>query len=82
MNLQRKISHERNKTHVGEVMEGLVTGYDSERKLYTLRSYWNAPDDIDGNLYFSSQNPLKTGMIVKVKITSCFIYDLLGEVVA
>jgi ribosomal protein S12 methylthiotransferase len=79
MMLQRKISHERNKSHVGEVMEGLVTGYDNEKKLYTLRSYWNAPDDIDGNLYFSSQIPLKMGQIVRVKISSCFIYDLLGE---
>lgn len=79
MSLQRKISHERNKTHVGETMEGLVTGYDEAKKLYTLRSYWNAPDDIDGNIYFSSSEPLKNGEIVKVKITSCFIYDLMGE---
>jgi ribosomal protein S12 methylthiotransferase len=61
------------------VMEGLVTGYDEAKKLYTLRSYWNAPDDIDGNIYFSSSEPLKNGEIVKVKITSCFIYDLMGE---
>ncbi len=79
MDLQRKISHERNMSHVGETMEGLVTGYDKEKNYYTLRSYWNAPDDIDGNLYFSSQIPLKMGQIVHVKITSCFIYDLLGE---
>ena len=79
MDLQRKISHERNMSHVGERMEGLVTGYDKEKNYYTLRSYWNAPDDIDGNLYFSSQIPLKMGQIVHVKITSCFIYDLLGE---
>jgi ribosomal protein S12 methylthiotransferase len=79
MALQRKISHEQNKKRLGEVMEGLVTSYDPGRKLYTLRSYWNAPDDIDGNIYFSAKEPLKEGMIVKVKITSVFIYDLLGE---
>jgi ribosomal protein S12 methylthiotransferase len=79
MNLQRKISYEQNKGHIGEVMEGIVTGYDPEKKYFTLRSYWNAPDDIDGNLYFSSQNPLKPGQIVRVKITTSFIYDLLGE---
>jgi ribosomal protein S12 methylthiotransferase len=76
---QRKISYERNREHIGETMEGLVTGYDPSKKLYTLRSYWNAPDDIDGNIYFSSKAPLKNGDIVKVKITSSFIYDLMGE---
>lgn len=79
MSVQRKISHERNKLLLGKVMEGLVTGYDPAKKLYTLRSYWNAPDDIDGAIYFSSDRPLKNGDIVKVKITSCFIYDLMGE---
>ena len=79
MNEQRKISHEQNKKHVGEVMEGLVTGYDTKKKLYTLRSYWNAPDDIDGNIYFSSPLKLSEGDVVQVRITSCFIYDLMGE---
>jgi ribosomal protein S12 methylthiotransferase len=79
MAIQRKISHEQNKKRIGEVMEGLVTSYDPEKKLYTLRSYWNAPDDIDGNIYFSAPEGIKEGSIVKVKITSVFIYDLLGE---
>jgi ribosomal protein S12 methylthiotransferase len=79
MKLQQKISYERNKGHVGEIMEGLVTGFDPKRNLYTLRSYWNAPDEIDGNIYFASKTPLKSGEIVKVKIKSAFIYDLLGE---
>jgi len=79
MAAQRKISHERNKLLIGTLMEGLVTGYDPAKKLYTLRSYWNAPDDIDGAIYFSSSDPLKNGDVVTVKITSCFIYDLMGE---
>jgi ribosomal protein S12 methylthiotransferase len=79
MSAQRKISYERNKLLIGKTMEGIVTGYDPSKKTYTLRSYWNAPDDIDGNIYFSSVEPLKVGDIVKVKITSSFIYDLMGE---
>lgn len=79
MECQRKISYEQCKKHVGEIMEGIVTGYDPSKKLYTLRSYWNAPDDIDGNIYFTSNDPLSLGDIVKVKITSSFIYDLMGE---
>lgn len=79
MTLQKKISYEKNKSHIGEVMEGLVVGYDRAHKSYMLRSYWNAPDDIDGAIYFTSDTPLKSGDIVKVKITNAFIYDLIGE---
>jgi ribosomal protein S12 methylthiotransferase len=79
MSLQKKISYERNKLLVGKTMEGLVTGYDPEKKQYTLRSYWNAPDDIDGNIYFTSEKPCKTGEIVEICIDNSFIYDLLGH---
>lgn len=79
MSLQKKISYENNLKRIGETMEGLVTGYDPDKKLYTLRSYWNAPDDIDGNLYFKCERPLTNGEIVKVKITGAFVYDLIGE---
>ena len=82
MSLQRRISQKRNHLLEGTIMEGLVTGYDSATKLYTLRSYWNAPDDIDGNIFFSSEKPLKDGEIVKVKITNAFIYDLMGKLVS
>ncbi|MCR4562172.1 MAG: 30S ribosomal protein S12 methylthiotransferase RimO [Bacilli bacterium] len=81
MELQRHISYHQNKTRIGLEMEGLVTGYDKTRDLYTLRSYWNAPDDIDGNIYFKSKRTLYLGDVVKVKITDAYIYDLLGEII-
>ena len=80
MKLQSKISYEQAKKHVGEIMEGIVIGKNS-RGEYLLRSYWNAPDDIDGNIYFTSDKKLNEGDIVKVKITSSFIYDLVGEII-
>jgi ribosomal protein S12 methylthiotransferase len=64
---------------VGEVMEGLVISYDPAHKLYGLRSVWNAPDDIDGSIAFTSGKPFKIGEVVKVKITGAFVYDLMGE---
>jgi ribosomal protein S12 methylthiotransferase len=79
MALQRKISYERNKLLVGKPMEGFVIGYDESKKLYSLRSYWNAPDDIDGNIFFTSTEKLVEGSLAKVKITSAFVYDLMGE---
>ncbi len=77
MKAQQTISYRKNKKHIGEIMEGLVVGKDNNQ--YLLRSYWNAPDDVDGKIYFTSEKPLKTGDIVKVKISDAFVYDLMGE---
>lgn len=76
MRAQQSISYRKNKTHIGEIMEGLVVGKEKDR--YLLRSYWNAPDDVDGKIYFTSENQLKEGEIVKVKIEDAFVYDLMG----
>lgn len=77
MNTQQRISYELNKKHVGEIMDAIVVG--SYRNSYLVRTYFNAPDDIDGNVYISSTRPLKLGEEVKVKITSASVYDLEGE---
>ena len=79
MNLAKKISYRQNKGRLGEVMEGIVTGYDKKRDMYTLRSYWNAPDDIDGNIYFWSDKKHQEGDIVKVRIDNAMVYDLVGK---
>ena len=78
MKAQQKISYALNKKHVDEVMSGMVIGQD-EHGNYLLRSYWNAPDDVDGKIFFTSPKPLQSGDIVKVKINSVFVYDMMGE---
>ena len=77
MKAQQKIAYSLNKKHVGEVMEGLVIG--KENNLYLFRSYWNAPDDVDGKIFVSSETPLNIGDKIKVKIVDAFVYDLMGE---
>ena len=77
MKLQQKISYSKNKEHIGSIMTGLVIG--KEKDLYLLRSYFNAPDDIDGKIFFKSSKTHDLGEKVTVKITDSFIYDLLGE---
>jgi ribosomal protein S12 methylthiotransferase len=77
MNTQQRISYELNKKHVGEIMDAIVVG--SYRNSYLVRTYFNAPDDIDGNVYISSKRSLNLGEEVKVKITSASVYDLEGE---
>ena len=79
MALQQKISYDLNKKHIGEIMNGLVVG--KENGYYLLRSYWNAPDDVDGKILFSSNEEFKEGDIVNVKIKESYIYDLYGEIV-
>ena len=81
MEVQKKISYQNNKARINEVMEGIVVEYNANNKVYGLRSYWNAPDDIDGKISFTSNKELKLGDIVKVKITNAYIYDLFGEVI-
>ena len=76
MSLQQKISYDLNKKHIGEVMNGLVVG--KENGYYLLRSYYNAPDDIDGKILFSSNRALKEGEKVRVLIKESYVYDLIG----
>ncbi len=77
MKTQQKISYERNKKHVGEIMEGLII--KKESNYYLFRSYWNAPDDIDGKIYIKNDREVEVGQKVKVKITNSYIYDLVGK---
>lgn len=77
MEVQQHISYNKNKLHIGEEMEGIVIGKEDD--MYLLRSYWNAPDGIDGKIYFSSDKPLKLGEGVKIKIDSAYVYDILGH---
>ena len=77
MELQQGISYQQNKKHIGEVMTGLVVG--QENGYYLLRSYYNAPDDVDGKILFKSDKVLKEGDTVKVKILESYVYDLYGE---
>ena len=60
-------------------MEGLIIGKDHDN--YLLRSYWNAPDDVDGKIYVNTDKNLHLGDKIKVKITNAFVYDLMGDMI-
>lgn len=79
MEIQSRISLKKNKLEIGRVHKGLVIDYNVEDDLYLLRSYWNAPDDIDGSIYFSSDKPLEEGSEVEVIIEDCDNYNLYGK---
>lgn len=78
MRIQQKISYDLNKKRIGEIMEGLVIAKTLKNGEYEFRSGWNAPDDVDGKIIITSDEPLKIGQKIKVKITNAFSYDLYG----
>jgi len=81
MEAQKKISYRNNRELVGRVMDGLVIGYNPDSKTYRLRTYFNAPDGIDGNIILSTEKKLVPGDLVKVRILAPFVYDLYAELI-
>jgi ribosomal protein S12 methylthiotransferase len=82
MNTQKLISLENNEKLVGKVMEGFVTSYNNYMKMYEVRTYFNAPDDIDGTIYLDTKTKLNVGDIVRIEIISAFVYDLRAKLVS
>ncbi|WP_028583525.1 30S ribosomal protein S12 methylthiotransferase RimO [Desulfogranum mediterraneum] len=81
MELQAKISLQRQQRLVGRVEEVLVEGLSRESDLLLEgRTRFQAPD-IDGCVYITS-GQVNPGDIVPVRITEAHPYDLVGEVVS
>ena len=78
MELQRIISKEINEERLGNVYDVIVEGVAQDNIFYFGRTYAEAPD-IDGLIYFTAKQELKTGDNVKVKILNADDYDLTGE---
>ncbi|MDF2927248.1 MAG: ribosomal protein methylthiotransferase [Paenibacillaceae bacterium] len=80
MELQRKISNERNWSRVGQEVDVLLERYDEDNKVFVGRSQYDAPE-IDGEVFVSSC-AAEVGDIVKVRVTHSFEFDLAGEAIA
>ncbi len=80
MRTQLEISNELNRQRIGRVYTVLCEGYDEVSESYYGRSYGEAAD-IDGKIWFSSENRINEGAMVEVKITDSIDYDLLGQTV-
>ncbi len=80
MQQQQLISEKKNNEKMGKVFEAVVEGYDQWGECYFGRTKSDAPD-IDGKIFFSSEEKLCVGQFVNVKITETLDYDLMGEVV-
>ena len=72
-----QIIFKKNETLIGRVMTVFVEGYLAKEESYIGRTYRDAPD-IDGYVFFDSDEELITGDMVKIRITDAKGYDLLG----
>ncbi|MBQ6558680.1 MAG: 30S ribosomal protein S12 methylthiotransferase RimO [Clostridia bacterium] len=80
MTLQQGISRELNQLKIGQALDVLVEGYDEESFLFYGRSRGDSIE-VDGKVYFATEEEVSEGDIVRVKIVNADEYDLVGEVV-
>lgn len=76
---QEEISTKLNKKRIGREYDVRVDLYNPLKKLYRGFSYMSAPDNIDGYVYFTSNDKLERESIARVKITDANSHDLFGE---
>jgi ribosomal protein S12 methylthiotransferase len=75
---QKKVVARRGRGHVGKIYKVLIEYYNAGKKLYTGRTYFQAPE-IDGITYIKGK--CRIGQIQGVKITGYSGYDLIGKTV-
>ena len=78
MRRQTEILFEKQRLREGEVLEVVVEGFDDKKGLFISRSEYDAPE-IDTCLYLKSKNELKSGMVVRARVTGSDDYDLYGS---
>ena len=78
--LQSDIMDEYNASMMGKTLEVLVDGYDEEQEQFYGRSYADSPD-IDGRVWIASDEPVREGQFINMKIDGCIDGDLSGYVV-
>ena len=82
MDAQKMISYEANKSFIGRKYSVVIEGYNEDNNAYFGRSYFLAPDDIDGEIYIESDGKLEISKRYLVEIVDASFYDLFGKVVS
>ena len=78
MELQQGISLELNREKIGSVIDVIVEGYDEDNYLFFGRGRGDSID-VDGKVYFGTEDEVTPGDIIKVKILDASEYDLTGQ---
>ncbi len=79
MQIQQQIAFEKAKERIGEEMEAFIEGKIPEDDVYVARTYLDAPE-VDGFVFIDSDADYYSGDLVRVRITDCNEYDLIGEI--
>lgn len=79
MRTQKIISYEKNKKHVGEIIEGLYLGIGNDGYQQFLTKY-NSEDDTDGLVYADAPFELTVGKYYRLKVIKAKPYDLFVEI--
>lgn len=79
MELQQEIAFERAQDMIGRVLLCMIEGKVADEDAYVARTYRDAPG-VDGYLFVNTTASLMTGDFVKVRVTGCNEYDLIGEI--
>lgn len=80
MEIQQKISLEKNKEKIGKTIEVLCEGYDESNFMYYGRSYADSIE-VDGTVYFAAEDEVNIGDFVSAEILDADEYDLTGKVI-
>lgn len=78
MEIQQKISAERNKSFVGKTLPCMIEYFTDEGQV-AARTPYDAPE-IDGMVYINTDKPVVPGDVEQVKIIDYTEYDLIGEI--
>ena len=81
METQKGISLTNNINLIGRELKGFITSYNTRLKMYEVRTYFSAPDNIDGTIFLRTNEKLSVGDPVLIKITKAFVYDLEGTLI-
>lgn len=81
MAVQEEISKEKNKEKIGKIIEVLVEEKEGLVDRYRGRSKADAPDEVDGQVIFTSDKPLELGSFVQVQIEDVKTFDVYGKTV-
>lgn len=80
LSIQEDIVKNINLNRIGKVYKAIVEGYDTNKKVYIVRSYFDARD-IDDVIFVKTNKKLISGDFIDVKINKVINYDLEGELI-
>ena len=78
MEIQYQVIEDNNKLLLGKTFEALVDHFDNRMQMFALRSYREAPDEVDGYIYV--KDSLEIGKYYNIEITDYKGYDLFGKI--